>query len=334
MQMAGYKRVRGRDVQVLGLDPPQVQAAQREQMDRLKRAVEQNADAVYITDPTGRIEYVNPAFEALTGFSRAEAVGRHAAFLNADGPGLQAWRGAQLQAAKTFSAVVVQRRKQGETFHAEINIRPFVDMLGSITHFVATGHDVSTRIKAMRRLEHLAHHDYLTGLPNRTLFEDRVQRALVHAVRHGEGFALMYLDVDQFKPVNDRQGHAAGDRLLQEVATCLRNSVREEDTVARLGGDEFVVIATQVGCRGSARKVLDKILAAFRGETVLPGGRLPLSVSIGVAIYPRDGDDDSALLRHADQAMYGAKAAGGNGYCFFEPGRAPIQVPRVASIGA
>lgn len=226
--MAGYKRVRGRDVQVLGLDPPQVQAAQREQMDRLKRAVEQNADAVYIIDPTGRIEYVNPAFEALTGFSRAEAVGQPAAFLNADDPGLQAWPGAQLQAAKTFSAVVVQRRKQGETFHAEINIRPFVDMLGSITHFVATGHDVSTRIKAMRRLEHLAHHDYLTGLPNRTLFEDRVQRALVHAVRHGEGFALMYLDVDQFKPVNDRQGHAAGDRLLQEVATCLRNSVREE----------------------------------------------------------------------------------------------------------
>lgn len=95
-----------------------------------------------------------------------------------------------------------------------------------------------------------------------------------------------------------------------------------------------MVIATQVGCRGSARKVLDKILAAFRGGTVLPGSRLPLSVSIGVAIYPRDGDDDSALLRHADHAMYRAKATGGNGYCFFEPGRAPILVPRVASIGA
>jgi diguanylate cyclase (GGDEF)-like protein/PAS domain S-box-containing protein len=298
-----------------------VQAAQRGQLDRLKRAVEQSADAVYITDSTGRIEYVNPALEALTGFSRAEAVGRPAAFLNGDDPNLQAWASAPPQTGRTFSAVVVQRRKQGETFHAEINIRPFVDMLGRITHFVATGHDVSARIKAMRRLEHLAHHDCLTGLPNRSLFRDRVQRALVHSARHGEGFALMYLDVDRFKPVNDRQGHAVGDRLLEEVATLLRDSVREEDTVARLGGDEFAVIATEVGCRRSASKVLDKILTAFRGGTALPGDRLPPSVSIGVAIYPRDGDDDSTLLRHADHAMYRAKAAGGNGYCFFDPGR-------------
>jgi diguanylate cyclase (GGDEF)-like protein len=131
----------------------------------------------------------------------------------------------------------------------------------------------------------------------------------------------MFLDVDHFKPVNDRQGHAVGDRLLQEIATCLRSSVREEDTVARLGGDEFAVIATQVGCRNSARKVIDKIFAAFRGGTVLLGSQQPLSVSIGVALYPSDGGDDSVLLRHADRAMYRAKAAGGNGYRFFDPDR-------------
>ncbi|MCI0668068.1 MAG: PAS domain S-box protein [Methylococcaceae bacterium] len=204
--MAGNARIRIRDGAVPGRegaafsslvagshgpDAAHVQAAQLQQLARLKQALEQSDDAVYITDSTGTIEYVNRAFEVLTGSSRVETVGRQPAdCLDGDVSGLQAWFGMPLQAGKIFSAGIVQRRKPGETFQAEINVRPFVDMLGRITHFVATVRDVSARIKAMRSLEHLAYHDDLTGLPNRGLFRDRVQRILVHSARHREGFAL------------------------------------------------------------------------------------------------------------------------------------------------
>lgn len=222
-----------------------------------------------------------------------------------------------LRSGNEFGAVFVNRRKNGEVFHEEESIRPFADALGNITHFVASGRDVSERIHALERLDYLANHDSLTGLPNRNLFSNRMHQAMTRVSRHGADFALLYLDLDRFKTVNDRHGHAAGDALLQAVALRLKQCVREEDTVARTGGDEFALLLSDIACGEDARKVIDKILASLRHGVGVEGWRVSVSVSIGVCFFPADGNDQRSLLTHADRAVCRAKSAGGDGYRFF-----------------
>ncbi|HUW28202.1 MAG TPA: diguanylate cyclase [Sulfuriferula sp.] len=310
----------GRSLLLLELRTPQTHADEDEKLRRLQEASELSGDAVAITDTEGLIVYVNPALETLTGYSKDELLGHTHAILKADAHEekfyTKMWEA--LQANETFRGQFVHRRKNGTLFYEDKIIRPYRDACGKTTHFIASGRDISERVKIMRRLEHFANYDGLTGLPNRNLFLDRLQQAQAHASRSNGGFALMLLDVDHFKTINDTFGHAVGDAVLQTAASRLKQCLREEDTVARLGGDEFSLILEKVALRQDVKKVLEKIAVLLREPLMVDGQKISIQASIGIAFYPEHGEDGHTLLRHADSAMYGAKANGGNDYLFFE----------------
>jgi diguanylate cyclase (GGDEF)-like protein/PAS domain S-box-containing protein len=288
-------------------------------MARLQCSLDAREDMALITDRNGVIRYLNRSFEAVTGFAAAELLGKtpHAISSGAYDEVFYAMLWGTLRQGRCFSAVLTNRKKNGELYHQESAIRPFLDEYGRITHFVLTGQDISQRIEALTRLEHLAHHDYLTGLPNRALFLDRLGQARAHALRTEGRFALLYVDLDGFKQINDEAGHGVGDELLRAVSEQLMASVREEDTVARIGGDEFACILPSLSGREDGQKVCDKILAAVR-QALPPNRQLPgnpVSASIGLALYPDDGQDEETLLEQADCAMYQAKSEGGDRWC-------------------
>lgn len=286
-------------------------------LQKLMRALELNNDIVAITDPTGEIVYVNRAFEQLTGYRRDEVLGRNHDLLGADqSPELYAQMWATLRSGKPFQSVFVNRHRNGQNFHEERSIRPFIDHQGQATHYIFSGRDISDRERVLQRLEHLANHDGLTGLPNRNLFMDRLRQATSHAMRRNSGFSLLLLDLDHFKMVNDRCGHAAGDALLIAVANRLKRCVRDEDTVARLGGDEFAIILYDTALPEDVAIVVEKIIQDQQSPFVLDGYELPAHASIGIAIYPDDAMGMETLLKFADIAMYRAKSSGGNGFQF------------------
>lgn len=289
-----------------------------EKLLRFQEVAEWSEDAIAITDAQGVIVYVNPAFEALTGYGRNELIGATHAILksNLHDPKLYSRMWRTLLTKRAYRGQFVNRRKNGRLFYEDKVIRPFCNAHGEITHYIARGRDVSERVKSMRKLEHLANHDGLTGLPNRTLFMDRLQQAQAYASRHNGGFALLLLDLDSFKAINDTHGHAVGDAVLQTVAKRIRKSLRAEDTVARLGGDEFALIIEKAASRRDMQPVLEKMKEQLQVPFVFKGLNLCIRVSIGIAFYPVHGRDSHDLIRHADQAMYRAKAAGGNGHVF------------------
>jgi diguanylate cyclase (GGDEF)-like protein len=225
------------------------------------------------------------------------------------------WR--TIRAGRPFHAVFVNRDKNGRLFHEDKSISPVLDSQGRILHFLSSGRDVSDWVRSMQRLEYCASHDLLTDLPARALFLDRLEHTLAFSARRDQGFTVAYLDVDRFKEINDSLGHAAGDAVLQEVARRLTTCVRAEDTVARLSGDEFAVMLAGVDRVEAARGVLGKMVAAFRPAVRLSDRIVPVTVSIGACLYPRDGKDGQTLLRCADGAMYQAKSAGGSCWRFF-----------------
>lgn len=278
--------------------------------------MERSADATMLTNPQGVIEYVNPAFEAMTGYGREEVVGQTPAILKSGqhSPSFyhQLWR--TLKAAGEFSDVLVNRRKSGEAFHAEMSIRPLFDPHGRVTHFLASGRDVSQRIAMMERLTRAATHDSLTELPNRALFLDRLDQALYHVQRDETRFTVALLDIDRFKTVNDSLGHSAGDAILRAVAQRLMTCVRKTDTVARLGGDEFGLLLSGAVDTDSAGQVLGKIVGAFAPPVPVESGDLAVSLSVGACLCVAHGAAGHALLRQADAAMYHAKRRGGNSF--------------------
>lgn len=291
------------------------------QMQKLSRALEQSADAVMVTGRDGVIEYVNPALETMTGYSRAELLGRKPSVFHS---GIQdeafyrrLW--STILAGEIFSDVLVNRRKDGSLYYEEELISPIKDGEGNITHFVATARDITERMAVQEQLQHLAHHDVLTGLPNRMLFMDRLQQALDRARRRGRTFAIMFLDLDEFKRINDVHGHVTGDRVLRDVAARLRDAVRVSDTVARFGGDEFAFVVDDLAQATDLAIVAAKIRQAFAEPIALAEGEFLVGASIGVSLYPDDGADADALLKRADAAMYSAKGLGEGGVRFQPP---------------
>ncbi len=290
-----------------------------EQMRKLSSAVEQTADSVIITDLEGIIEYVNQGFEHVTGYRRDEAVGQTPRLIKSDRqkPEFYTALWMKIRDGQVYNDVFINRRKDGSLYYEEKTITPLKDAEGRITHFVSTGKDVTERIQIQERLQYMAQHDALTDLPNRVLLFDRLNRALVRARRHRRLLAVLFIDLDRFKNINDSLGHEAGDQLLQQLSDRLRGCVRGDDTVARFGGDEFVILLDDVARDGDvhevAQKVLDELLSPFMVESQ----QLFITASIGVSLYPNDGDDSSALLRYADVAMYRAKEIGKNTYQFY-----------------
>jgi diguanylate cyclase (GGDEF)-like protein/PAS domain S-box-containing protein len=287
-----------------------------------QRSVEASPNAMIITSaaaPEFAIEYVNPAFERITGFSAAEAIGRSCTFLQAgdhEQEGLVEIRSA-LREQRAGNAVLRNYRKDGTPFWNHLYITPASDAQGTVTHFVASQYDVTETRCAQEALRHLATHDPLTGLPNRTLLHDRLQRMVAAAQRHQSQVWVVFLGLDRFKFFNDSLGHKAGDAFLKTVAERLQQVLRQTDTVARLGSDEFVLLlGEQPGTRLNF-VLLDRIAHAI-GQSIAFGQKeFFLGCSMGVAAYPADGVDADALIERADLAMFQAKERGRGNYQFY-----------------
>lgn len=275
-------------------------------------------DGIMVTDLQRRILRVNPAFTAITGYAAEEAVGQSPALLASGqhGPDFydSLWRTVGEQGF--WQGDMCNRRKDGALFTSTTTIVPIHDDAGNVTQFVDVLHDITHRKEDEDRAWHLANYDALTGLPNRLLLQDRLVQALGHAQRLGNRFAVLYVDLDGFKPVNDRFGHAAGDALLQRAAHRLQGCVRSSDTVARLGGDEFVVILPDTSDRTAVDTVARKVLTELRAPYELEAGEAVITASVGVALFPFDALTVDTLLAAADRAMYRAKSAGKNRTAF------------------
>jgi two-component system cell cycle response regulator len=285
-------------------------------------ALNSAGDGIVITAPDATIEWANRGFSELSGFSLEEALARKPGELISSGQHDQGfyrrmWEA--ILAGQKWQGEVVNRRKDGSLYHESMTISPVTNADGVIQHFIAIKQDITERKLAAERVEHLAHYDLLTDLPNRALFTDRLQQALALVRRDRGMLAVLFLDLDKFKPVNDTLGHDIGDLLLKKVAACLVASCmqRESDTVSRIGGDEFVILLAQIDdpqdCAAVAQKVLDTLSQPFR----IGGNTIEISVSVGIAVYPQHGDGALTLLKNADAAMYRAKNAGRHCYRFF-----------------
>ena len=405
---------------------------------KLSLVVEQAADSVFITDPQGRIQYVNPAFEHFTGYAAAEAIGRTPTLLKSGHHDAalyrQMWE--TILAGQAFRGTLINRRKDGTLFHEEKTVAPLTDDAGRITHFVSTGRDITDQVHAEeeqarllaileattdfvatmdtegklrylnrsgramlgftdeadvngqpapeewtkkwltdaqpnldgvwheettmqgadgrqvpvsqvmlshrdaegqvafvstiardiadhkrfeQELRHQATHDALTGLPNRVLLFDHLETELARAQRGRNLAAVLFLDLDNFKRVNDSLGHAAGDALLREVATRLLTCLRPNDTVARYGGDEFTILIGDLASVENISVIVHKLRSAFERPLAIMGRELFVSFSIGISLYPNDGNEPEILLQNADTAMYRAKRRGSNQYQFYAP---------------
>ena len=298
----------------------------------LARALEAAANAVMIADRDGRIVWVNDAFCRLSGYARDEVVGRTPGLLKSGKQSPEFYRGLweTILAGRTWQGELVERRRDGSLWTASQVITPLLDEAGAVTHFVAIQHDVTASTEAREAIQRLAFHDSLTGLPNRVSFLETLGRAIGRAAPEGRPLALLYLDLDEFKPINDAMGHAAGDALLIAVGERLRGAVRKTDVVARLGGDEFAVLLTDVEHADMAAALAGKLVGRIGQPYMLNGRRVEVGASIGISLYPRDGGTVDELLQHADAAMYAAKARGRRQYRFFDPEPGPVTVARSA----
>ncbi|WP_126454248.1 EAL domain-containing protein [Sulfuriflexus mobilis] len=291
-----------------------------QQMHKLSSAVEQTADAVMITDPNGIIEYVNAAFTRITGFSKEEAIGRSTNMLKSGRHDevfyAQLWQ--TLTQGNTFQDVFINRRKDGSLYYEEKSITPLKDKDGVVGHFISTGKDITEQMQTRERLHHLSHHDTLTGLPNRALFMDRLRQAILRARWNGRVVAVLFIDLDRFKNINETLGLDCGDRVLQTVAKRLNEGVRDGDTVARLGDDEFAVILEDIHQKEDIPVVVDKIIKPLSQAHVFDAHELFITTSIGISLYPNDGNDAQTLIQNADVAIHHAKENGNNNYSFYE----------------
>lgn len=298
-------------------EPPHAQCSEHRM---LAQVVKQTDDVVLITDASGIIEYVNPAFVRTSGYAVEEVLGKRPGFLRSDRHPPEFYRRLweTLTGGGVFRAVFANRRQNGQIYYEEKTISPMRGTDGRITHFVSTGKDVTSRIEDAERLERLANYDSLTGLPNRTLFMDRLGHALRRAVRNRIGTALLFLDLDRFKKINDTLGHGVGDAVLRDTAERLCRCVRGSDTVARLGGDEFTIILEDVEVPRGVERVAREILAALSAPRTIDAHTLFVTASIGIAICPKDGESADELLRRADRSMYLAKGGGRGDYRFHD----------------
>ena len=280
---------------------------------------EHASEAIVITDVECRIIDVNPAYEAMTGYRRDEVLGANPSVSRSDRHDqtfyAAMWR--QIRETGGWRGEIWDRRKTGEVFPSRLTITAIKNAEGTVTHYVGIFNDISQQKANEEMLERLAYFDPLTRLPNRALFLERLRHHIAQAQRDGRPFALLFLDLDRFKYVNDTLGHTVGDELLVEVAGRIERCVRNSDTVARLSGDEFTVIVSNFnnvqGCAVVAAKIIDAVSEKF----VIRGHDLHVGLSIGVAVYPEDGTDRDVLIKNADTAMYQAKEAGRGVYKFF-----------------
>ncbi|HET8807851.1 MAG TPA: PAS domain S-box protein [Methylophaga sp.] len=314
-----FRNDKGETLGTLGISRDITQQRRAEQALHLAGMVfESSNEGIIITDADNRIIRVNPAFTAITGYLETDVIGQNPSLLQSgkhDSHFYQElWRA--LDAEGNWSGEIHNRRKNGEIYLQWLSITQVNNREGERQNYVAIMSDISKFREAEQRISFLAHHDVLTRLPNRALLSDRIRQAIIACDRHDQKLALLYMDLDRFKFINDSLGHAIGDLLLIAVADRLIEHKREQDTVCRTGGDEFIVLLPDTDAEGAAhvaQKLVEKMTEPFDIE----GNQLFVTLSIGISIYPDNGNDAETLNKHADTAMYRAKHAGRNQYQFF-----------------
>ncbi|NTV95315.1 MAG: EAL domain-containing protein [Thiobacillus sp.] len=290
------------------------------QLQLAARVFESSGEGIMITDSDYRIVSVNQAFTQITGYTAEEAEGRKPSLLSSglEHPALYEKMWAAIHTAGYWQGELWNRRKNGQVYPEWLSITALVGPDGKASHYIGIFSDITERKCAEEHIRYLAQHDALTGLPNRILLHDRLEHAFACANRDGKLVGLLFLDLDNFKTVNDSLGHPVGDQLLKEVAERLTKQLRASDTICRQGGDEFIVVLNTIADANDASLIAEKLQAALAVPVVLNDEELNISSSIGICVYPNDGNDAETLIRNADAAMYYAKRAGRNTCRFFD----------------
>lgn len=310
----------GKAIRMLGIVQDITERKTAQELSRkLSMVVEQNPSLVLISNTNGEIEYVNPRFCEITGFGYDEVIGKSPRILKSGYTPIEQysrlWQ--TILEGKQWNGEMCNRKKNGELFWVYTSISAIKGKLGEVTHFIAVMEDVTVRKEYEKKIEHQANYDILTDLPNRVLAYDRLLQAITRAQRQHTAVAVMYLDLDKFKLINDTLGHSCGDELLVEVSKRLRSTLRESDTVARLSSDEFVIILPDLEFSSYADIVARKILDMFAAPFVLANHEVFVTIAIGVSVFPHDGDEVDVLMRNADAAMNKAKSEQRNTVRYF-----------------
>ncbi|MCW9031932.1 MAG: diguanylate cyclase, partial [Gammaproteobacteria bacterium] len=299
-------------------DREQRQSAEDE-LRKLTTAIEQSVSSIIITNIDGKIEYVNPQFHKTTGYEADEVIGCKFELLNSGKMPLATYSNLweTIKQGRVWHGELLNKKKNGELYWELVSISPVRDREGHIAHFIGIQHDITERKALEDRLNFMAYHDELTELPNRTLLTDRFNQITNYARRYHNQAALMILDLDRFKLINDTLGHDIGDKLLIEIAHRLGESLRDNDTIARYGGDEFVILADGFNDIQVLVDLATRLVNAVAEPLIIDQHSLHISASIGISIWPDDGDDLGTLLRLADTAMYHAKDLGRAQFQFY-----------------
>ncbi len=293
---------------------------EQQQLRLLSAGMNNAINAMFITGLDGAISWCNKAMSIFSGYTADELIGRNPRLFDSGRHDKTFWRKMwhTVLQGKAWHNDVVNRRKDGSLITVMQNVSPLYNNLGEITHFLSIQQDISEKKELEREIEYLAYYDALTGLPNRVLFNDRMHHGVSQAKRSKSGLALLFVDLDGFKKINDMYGHVAGDRLLKLVAGRLRSCVRESDTVARLAGDEFTVLLRDVADEAGLKRVAAKILESVARHYDLGGCTVNVTASVGISLFPKHATAADKLLIYADEAMYLAKQAGKNNYRFYQ----------------
>jgi diguanylate cyclase (GGDEF)-like protein/PAS domain S-box-containing protein len=283
----------------------------------LSTAIETVTDAIEITDSQAKYLYVNSAFEKVMGYARQEVIGRTPAALLRSGQHDEEFYREMFDTVcqgRVWQGLYTGRRKNGPLLNLDVTLSPILSETGTLTHIIAVKREIAQPQQTHKFLYSQAFYDHLTGLPNRILFQEQLTAALSNSQRHQRLLAVMFLNLDHFKQVNDRLGHAMGDPILQRITHRLKHYIRAGETLARWGENEFILLMPHLNHHKDAIQVARRILAALDTVLKVEGDCFHFSMNIGIAFYPQDGQDAETLLRNADTALYAAKAEGCNGF--------------------
>ena len=284
--------------------------------DYTKNLINSSLDMIVATNLDSKIVGFNSAAQRTFGYSEAEVIGKPIDILYGKSSDLINVR-KEIAKFEKFEGEIINKRKNGGKFYSFMSASPLLDSKGKVVGVMGISRDITERKQAEEKIEHMAYHDQLTGLPNRILLTDRINQVLARGRRQSNLAVILFLDLDRFKFINDSLGHDAGDKLLKAVAERLKKSTRKSDTLARHGGDEFTILIQDLSKIEYITNLIERVFTAFEAPFNLEGRKFFITISMGVSIYPNDGEDAEALLKNADIAMYRAKEEGKNSYQLF-----------------